>query len=308
MPTLTVNLVDGADYQEQRTPDGIFATATRIAIVDGLADGSDNASANMLLRAYAIVAAQYPYGLIYDPARAFCILTGYGAAGFVEDSSAVKIALKFTTLNPLKPQVVPWTVEDDGYIQLTHTQLDKDGAPLRVHYDATQDADNPGGRQFIIEKLNSVGTKSNTKPLIIDEIVTLTYPEPVRKVVLSGIIPKAMVVQLRKSIGVVNEDDWSLLGKGHWRITRLGSTGVVGIPYRKAVVEIDGLVELDWMTFGILRDHHTGNFLCADADAKKFRKAAYIYGTEKGNGIIRAGFLRLANFASIFGISDINQL
>jgi hypothetical protein len=273
-----------------------------MAYVDGMGGVADAKDA--IARAVLVVAARYPIGTAYGPQNPYLGVTGYRGEGVAEDSNAVRVRILYSTPDndtSAPPGGTPWTIEDDSGIQETSTSLDpKTGKPLRV-----------------------VWKNPKNKSQVIDDIVTLSYPQLYRRVVMTAILPADRVAELREAQRSTNDVRWSGLSWGFWRYTRMGSQGIIPIVtnaglalgidatvrrFRRVTVELDTMVDIDWSTYGILRDRRDGKFKCDDADAAKFRSQHYEYGTQAGNGVIKVGFLPEKNFYKVFGISNVDDL
>jgi hypothetical protein len=296
MADLTVHVVDGSDFVDVYDPrQGSSQTGTKIAFVAGLMDNGGNA-ADVLVRAQMVVAARYPRFTPYSPRSPLCVLVGYRNEGIAEDSHTVRVRLLFSTLRvdaAALPggDLTPWTVEDDSYIQQTTTQIHpKTGEPLKVYWK------NP---------------KNSSQAR--DDVLTMNYPDPVRRVVLTAVLPMKTALRVRALRRCVNERKWSGMPRGHWRCSRVRLQRIVQQrgqreKFANIAVELDGREEVSWLQFGLFRDRTDGKYK-ADPDlVKKVAKVEYLNGILQPNGILVAGFYPLADYRNIIGVDDVDNI
>lgn len=288
-----IDLNDGGELSKTLDPKTgrISKTGSREALVYGLADGSDRASATALIRARALVEAAYPLGTAYDPLEPTLILVSHQSRGVAADSGAARIILSYST-PPFGDGgggggPSPWTVEDDDYVQMEEGQLDpKTGNPLLLTWAS---ADGKYKAQ---------------------DILTLSRPQVVERYVLSGILAKSKIPRLRRIKGRVNDAKWGGLGAGYWRCPRFNSTTLVGSKFSQVHLELDTRRDRDWSVEGVLRDPRDGKYKADPDAAAALHKAAYQYGANvpKGKGVAKVGYYLPADFADLLGIKDLDEL
>lgn len=281
---LTMNVIDGCDLQEDGRPGFVNTRATKLCYVDGVG-GDDNALATAL----AFVQSQFrAYQTPYHPSKPWCVATGYRNESVAEDSNSVRVRVFFTTLqfSIHKAGQPQWSVEEDSQDWMNQTQLDTDGKPMWVSWASAKDPS-----------------------LKAEDMATLTYPEPVATVNLSGILTPQQLTALRKGRRHVNDQKWNGLDIGHWRFGRLSTRAYVGTTLIQVRVQLDGKEELDWSAAAVLKDQRDGKFKADETEAARVRKLKYKYGViAKTGGIFRIGFYKTADFKGLFGFDHVDQL
>jgi hypothetical protein len=289
-----IDLIEGGELSKDLDLKSgrIQKAASRIALVYGLADGSDRASATALIRARALVEAAYPLGLPYDPLEPGLILISHRNEGIAADSGAARVRLSYSSL-PFGEQnpgsgASTWTVEDDDYVQMEDSQLDpKSGKPLNLNWTS------PDG-------------KYNTGPILL----TLSRPQTVERYVLSGIIRKDRLPKLRHIKGRLNDARWGGLPRGYWRCPRFSTTTLVGAKFSQARIEIETKRDRDWAVEGLLLDPRDGRYKADPAAVADVHKASYEFGAiiPKNKGVAKVGFYTFANFGDLLGVDDLDDL
>jgi hypothetical protein len=270
----------------------IQKTARRTALVYGLADGSDRASATALIRARALVEAAYPLGTIYDPLEPGLILVSHQNRGIAADSGAAIVQLSYSSL-PFGEQnpgsgASAWTVEDDDYVEMEDSQLDpKSGKPLNLNWTS------PDG-------------KYNTGPILL----TLSRPQTVERYVLTGILAKSRLPKIRHIKGRLNDKKWGGLPRGYWRCSRFSTTALVGAKFCQARLELETKRDRDWAVEGLLLDPRDGRYKADPDAAADVHKASYEFGAiiPKGKGVAKVGYYTFANFRDLLGVEDLDNL
>jgi hypothetical protein len=285
--SITINVIDGADFTEDGASGLLNSRGTKLCYVDGV-DGDDDA----LLTAMTLVQARFqPFKTPYSPRRPWCVPISYKPEGVAEDSGAVRVRVFFGTPSYGRKRVqgVPWVKEEQSTFEMVSSQLDPDtGEPIVLTW--TNPKDNA-------QKAEDIGHYS--------------YPQLIRRVSLSGILRFDEIENLRKISRKVNEQPWSKQKKGYWRCTRVADRLILGQQLTQVVIELDTKEEDgDWSTYEILKDQRDGKYK-ADPDAcKKLKKADYKFGVQNpvGGGVAKIGAYRLGDFSGILGFDDVDKL
>jgi len=284
---LTIDVIDGADFQEEYAGRLINSRGSKLCYVDGIGGDSDPEMTAMALIQARFAAFVTPY----SPKRPWCVPIGYKGEGVAEDSNAFRVRVLFGTpsFGRKRVQGIPWYVENDSTFDVVSSQVDpSDGTPITISWESDKD-----------EKLKA------------EDIATYSYPQSIRRISISGILRFDELVKVRKAVArKVNGQPWSGLGVGYWRCVRVADRIILGQQLTQARIDIDTREDEDWSTYCILKDQRDGKYKANPEAAKRLRKAAYDYGVNnpaKG-GVCKIGPYKTANFASALGVSDIDQL
>lgn len=279
---ITLNVIDGADYEKVYRQGRITERATRVAVVRGL--GSDPAAA--LVTARALVEAAHPIGTPYDATDApACLLFGYGAAGISNDDNSARVRLLYETPNydlggGGGGGEVAWTIEDDTDQDLIQTQRDPANlTPLTLTWTDPADATNS-------ER----------------DIGTATIIQTVRRIVLSGVVSASQRSAYSLVVGCVNHASWNGLEKGRWLFRSFRTRTVVGSDFWFASAElaVKQFPPEPWSTTLILRTPD-GHFVpVTDADMAAAMTSPYSYGATMYNGFGIVGQADLLDFTTVF--------
>jgi hypothetical protein len=172
--SITINVVDGADFVEDGSGGLLNSRGTKLCYVDGVGGDDDALMTAMLL----VQARLRPYVTPYSPRRPWCVPISYKNEGIAEDSGAVRVRVFFGTPSYGRKRVqgIPWVKEEQSTFEMVSSQLDPEsGEPIELSWT------NP---KNVKQKAEDIGHYS--------------YPQLIRRVSLSGILRFDEVENLRR--------------------------------------------------------------------------------------------------------------
>lgn len=139
--------------------------------------------------------------------------------------------------------------------------------------------------------------------LAAGETATMSYPVPMRSLVLYGLFATRPSVSLLHAMRYVNGATWMGLPKGYWLLS--------GVSVRYSNVQEGFAVtcttttktEEDWSSYNSVRGPDNKHIRVPEAETTMLRNQTYEYGIRyKKYGLLKAGPFRLQNFSALFGI------
>lgn len=283
VPTVTVDLLDGAGYQKTYADGILRETATRVAKVFGLTGNTTPASA--MIRARQAVEALYPLRSPYDPAMSsICLLSGYNVQPLRETDDAVTVTVSYETPqrgdggadgSPI------FTIEEDDGDQSDQTQVDP----------ASEDV-------LFMNWISPIDPDA-----FFNDIATITYPQTIRRLVLSGIMRNELLDKYGKAQGLVNDAPWMGYKSGYWRFENFRTQGFYGAVFSRVTCTLMTYKTKDQSVYALMKNLNNGRWLRPPAgEVKRIRDAPYFYGVSTFNGGLKVGTFDTTSFSQLFTI------
>lgn len=316
MPILVKDIIEGAELNV-RTDSyyGAVYYGTRSFLVKHLTDGSTNQSASALARALETVGLPqlrtnpYPEDLTIAPNAS---IQNYRVRSIRNSDDAVFLFADFDTpILPSSPAV--FTASDDyGLQQVTTSLFPGTWEPLSFSW---KDPADPAAQN-------------------VTDTATMSFPIPLRKIVLSGWVANRDLDVYRPAFRMVNSDTWRGLPPGYWLFAGMHTERDAAASPLPAVdggfqVPVDGPINRatlnnslnnpdarfqssfqcitkvteDWRQAEAFRSQHTGKLVTVPKTITDAARAKpYTYGVDaNANGLIVVGLFQMTSFTALFG-------
>lgn len=288
MPNIIVDLVEDSGLERRYSGAAVMETATRVAQVTGLDDGSSTAAATAMQRALDAVATQYPKYLKYS-STSNAVIMGHQVVGIFDDVVKVRI-LYSTPVSTAEGSSQTFVIEDDTITVSDTTQivLDDQGAL----------------QQIIIQFKDPKNPKIKSAPMV----GTVSYERTLRRIVLSGVLKAQFLDPYRAAVNCVNDAEFLGLPRAYWRFANWSSQTLdLGRTYMVRA-ELLADIERDWSKYVVGRNANNGKLIAvAKQDLNALQNRTYVRGiltipNNPGAGIVRVCPYNTTDYSALFNV------